>query len=137
MKLIDIEPGIKIDSETFFTVCEGHPVSPLPYPYGSTQPMCMGCMMFGRLKRGQSLRGSSFKVVEAEDFGAIIAGMHIPEEFKPKVLEMVKDWDGFSYGRGDMYGGSTAVVRAVEKGESFTAGSPGYGSWQERLYKVS
>jgi hypothetical protein len=127
-----IEPGI-VGDDRFFTVCEGHAV-PSPYCAGVT---CIGCMSFTRLSIGDSLRGSSFvKRVESVDFSEIIQRLSIPEEFKPQVLERIKDWDGFSYGRGSMYGGSVAVARSFTKGELFTAGAPGYGSWPDRFYQV-
>lgn len=126
-----IEPGIVGDDE-FFTVCEGHTAG--PYAAGT---VCVGCMGFSRLTTGQSLRGSSFvKRVESADFAEIIQGLNIPDEFKTEVLERIKNWDGFSFGRGDMYGGTVAVAISFTKGPAFTAGSPGYGSWSERIYQV-
>lgn len=126
-----IEPGI-VGDDQFFTVCRGHIADP-----HCAGVVCTGCMSFTRLASGDSLRGSSFKQrVESVDFAGIIQGLGIPEEFKPQVLERIRDWDGFSYGRGDMYGGSVAVARSFTKGKGFTAGAPGYGSWPERLYQV-
>ena len=128
-----IDAGIVGDDE-FFTACEGHAVTS-PYCAGVT---CVGCMSFTRLTSGESLRGSTFvKKIESADFAEIIQGLSIPEGFKPQVLERIKDWDGFTYGRGSMYGGSVAVARSsFAKGETFTAGTPGYGSWSERFYQV-
>jgi hypothetical protein len=76
------------------------------------------------------------KRVESADFTEIVQGMSIPDQFKAEVLERLKDWDGFSFGRGDMYDGSTIVAKSFTKGAAFTAGSPGYGSWPDRFYQV-
>lgn len=132
-----IEPGIRCLNEndsSFFTACEGHTPGPSPY---CPEASCSGCISFSRLTKGESLRSSGFcNKIEAQDFAQVVMGLGLPEALGLQVVELIKDWDGFSYGRGSMYGGTVAVARSFTKGELFTAGAPGYGSWSERFYQV-